>query len=136
MYNVSSARKIFGLIALFVFTDQIVKFAIRHFGGFYVCNKNLAFGIKIPDLLFWIFSAGVITVLIYLLYKKRFIYNTLCLMLILSGAFSNMIDRYYFGCVIDFIDLKFWPVFNLADVFITVGGIMIILEILKMKYKK
>ncbi|MEK7598152.1 MAG: signal peptidase II, partial [Patescibacteria group bacterium] len=47
---------------------------------------------------------------------------------ILSGALSNVIDRLYFGCVIDFIDLKFWPVFNLADVFITTGVILILLD--------
>jgi signal peptidase II len=49
-------------------------------------------------------------------------------MLILSGAVSNIIDRLYFGCVIDFIDLKIWPVFNLADSFIVLGVILILLK--------
>lgn len=66
------------------------------------------------------------------------------LILIMSGAFSNVIDRLYFGCVIDFIDLKFWPasiaiplsgiagwpVFNIADVYITVGAIILITKYL------
>jgi len=51
---------------------------------------------------------------------------SLGIILIAVGAISNIIDRIYFSCVIDFIDLRFWPVFNLADVYITVGGIMIL----------
>lgn len=39
----------------------------------------------------------------------------------LGGATGNLIDRLRYGSVIDFIDLRFWPVFNLADVAIVVG---------------
>ena len=38
-----------------------------------------------------------------------------------GGAVGNLADRFRLGYVIDFIDLKFWPVFNLADSFITIG---------------
>ena len=41
--------------------------------------------------------------------------------LILAGALGNLIDRLWFGHVIDFIDLRVWPVFNLADSAISVG---------------
>ena len=54
--------------------------------------------------------------------------------LILAGGFSNFADRIYFGCVIDFIDLKFWPIFNPADVFISIGGLVWIAEKLKIWY--
>ena len=47
------------------------------------------------------------------------------------GGISNIIDRIFFGCVIDFIDLKFWPVFNLADVFVTTGAIIILIQTIK-----
>jgi signal peptidase II len=47
---------------------------------------------------------------------------------ILGGALSNLIDRYRYGCVIDFIDIKIWPIFNLADIFITIGAIIVILR--------
>lgn len=50
--------------------------------------------------------------------------SVLPLILVLSGAISNIIDRLIYGCIIDFIDLKVWPVFNLADVFITLGVIL------------
>jgi signal peptidase II len=48
------------------------------------------------------------------------------IILIISGGLSNIADRIMSGCVIDFIDLKFWPVFNLADIYITIGGIIIL----------
>ena len=43
------------------------------------------------------------------------------LLLILLGAFSNLMDRINIGGVIDFIDLRIWPVFNLADMMIVAG---------------
>ena len=42
----------------------------------------------------------------------------------LGGATGNVIDRVWRGGVIDFIDLRFWPVFNLADAAIVAGGLL------------
>jgi len=162
------------LIATFIVlvsVDQISKYLIRHTGGFYVCNTNISFGIKINSSLFYIIWTAVILLVIYLLvnlkskapnYKqipntnyqnsknifRKFefiilnlfgIYNfefviskyKLGLILILSGAIGNLIDRLHFGCVVDFIDLKVWPVFNLADAYITIGAVIIIFSFLK-----
>lgn len=46
--------------------------------------------------------------------------------LVLGGAIGNLIDRVRVGYVIDFIDLRFWPVFNLADTAITVGALVLV----------
>ena len=47
--------------------------------------------------------------------------------LILSGALGNALDRLFRGPVVDFIDFHFWPVFNLADVWVTLGiGLLLI----------
>lgn len=62
--------------------------------------------------------------------------NIVPLVLILSGAVSNIIDRLYFGCVIDFIDLKIWPVFNIADSFIVIGVILVVISNFKFKILK
>ncbi len=51
--------------------------------------------------------------------------------LIIGGGVSNIIDRLIRGCVIDFIDLKVWPAFNLADTAITIGVGILILSLLK-----
>jgi len=136
------------LSALLIFADQLSKYLIRLSGGFYVCNPNIAFSIKIPLTLlviFWVFIIAFISFLIFnfqsfpperdsakaMAIFKKFSINkfsdlqTFGLLLILSGAVSNLADRMHFGCVVDFIDLKFWPVFNLADVFITAGVIIL-----------
>jgi len=132
-----------------IIIDQFSKYIVRHSGGFYICNPGIAFGIKIPEILFWIiYAIIIISIFCYFLKKYRFkitsksqiqkpkyfILYALYFILILSGAFSNLIDRLRYGCVIDFIDLKFWPVFNLADAFITIGGIMIVVKILNPKH--
>lgn len=53
--------------------------------------------------------------------------------LVLGGAVGNLIDRVRVGCVIDFIDLRFWPVFNLADAAITVGAIVLVYGVVRRK---
>lgn len=119
------------LLAAIILIDQSSKYLIRHFGGFFVCNKSIAFGIKIPEPLFWIFWIAIISLIIYSLLKKGAVKHALCLIFILAGAISNIIDRLTFGCVIDFIDLKFWPVFNLADSFIVIGSFILLAKYLK-----
>ena len=47
---------------------------------------------------------------------------------VLGGALGNLIDRLRFGYVVDFIDLRVWPVFNLGDSAITVGIALLMLE--------
>jgi len=50
---------------------------------------------------------------------------------VMGGALGNLIDRVRVGFVIDYIDVDFWPVFNIADIAITVGaGLLIISTIL------
>lgn len=116
--------------------DQILKYKIRFKSGFYICNKGIAWGIKLPQLLFWFLWTGIIFFLLVLIYrafqKKELVFSRyLAFALILSGAISNLIDKLAFGCVIDFIDLKFWPVFNLADVFIAAGTAILLVKYLK-----
>ena len=41
--------------------------------------------------------------------------------LVLGGSVSNLVDRVHLGAVTDFLDVGFWPAFNLADTFIVVG---------------
>lgn len=50
---------------------------------------------------------------------------------IIGGAVGNLIDRLIFGYVVDFLDFRVWPVFNVADSFITVGVVTFLLVSLK-----
>jgi len=55
------------------------------------------------------------------------------LALIVGGAVGNLIDRVRVGYVIDFLDLRVWPVFNLADSAITIGVALLMLHTLQRK---
>ena len=99
----------------------------------YVQNTGAAFGMMQGGNLILI----VITLLIvgYILksWKELCAYGPLVkwgLVFILGGALGNLYDRISLGFVVDFIDLQVWPVFNVADSFITVGGCMLALALL------
>ena len=49
------------------------------------------------------------------------------LLLLAAGAFGNGLDRLAHGYVVDFIHLTHWPIFNVADVYITVGAVLLVL---------
>jgi signal peptidase II len=60
--------------------------------------------------------------------------GVLSLGLVLGGAFGNLVDRLFRdgsgflgGAVIDFIDLQWWPIFNVADMAVSIGGVLLVL---------
>ena len=55
------------------------------------------------------------------------------LALIFGGSISNFLDRLLNGYVIDMIDIRFWPVFNIADSVIVIGVVILLYEILTEK---
>ena len=69
---------------------------------------------------------------LYLL-KKAEINKTICLTFCLFGAISNIIDRFKYGYVVDYFDLKYFTVFNLADTMIVCG--VFCLLIINFKYE-
>ena len=78
-------------------------------------------------LVFALFTAGII----WEFSKKRWPFTTFerwCIMAIYAGGVGNMIDRFRWGYVVDMIQLDFinFPVFNVADCFITCGGIALV----------
>jgi len=117
--------KLFFLFLILVSADQIIK----SISSFFVCNKNIAWSLPIAPTIFYLAWIIIISVLIYIFLKTKTYSQKIFLLLIFSGAVSNMIDRVRFGCVVDYIDLKFWPVFNLADVYITIGIILLLFVI-------
>ena len=124
------------LSALLILIDQFSKYLIRQAGGFYICNKGIAWGVHLPSFLILTISSALILYLCFLVLTSKFKIETYYpLIFILAGAISNMADRLRLGCIIDFIDLKFWPAFNLADVFIVLGVILLIIQNSNIKNK-
>lgn len=50
---------------------------------------------------------------------------------IVGGAVGNIVDRFHYGYVVDFIDVRWWPVFNVADSCISVGVVLLVLASLR-----
>jgi len=100
----------------------------------FVRNRGAAFGILKNQLPLFIFTALFAVVLIFLVISKkrqRPLILNISLGLILAGAIGNLIDRLFLGYVVDFIDFRIWPVFNVADSAITVGAVLLGWSILK-----
>ena len=86
-------------------------------------NSGAAFGLFNSLTWFYPIVAAVVAVFI-VAFGHRYapaIWQQIVLGAILGGAVSNAIDRVVFGHVTDFFDLRVWPVFNVADIAITLG---------------
>jgi len=84
----------------------------------YVQNTGIAFGLfQNANLLFGVLSALIIAgIVLYLPHiKKEGRAMHAAFGLLLGGALGNLIDRIYLGFVVDFLDFRVWPVFNVAD---------------------
>ena len=121
-----------------------VDFYIYSFLDFYlVWNSGIGFGLASmeADIYYHTLSAiiSIINVaLIYFLFKSKGVYSYL-LALIIGGSLGNLFDRIYYHAVPDFIDLHLgnyhWFVFNVADIFITLGIIGLLIVEIKKKEK-
>lgn len=144
------------IIISVVLIDQITKFWIARelflgesfpvikniFHLTLVHNTGIAFGLgKGNTTIFIIISLIAVWLLVYSLLKKEISgfgaasLARLSLSLILAGALGNLIDRLRFGYVIDFLDLRVWPVFNVADSAITIAAILLCTQIVFRKKK-
>ena len=117
-----------------------VDFYINSFLNFYlVWNTGVGFGLISMDAnTYYHFLTAIIVilniVLVIFLIKSRGIYTYL-LALIIGGSLGNGFDRIINGYVIDFIKLNYieFPIFNIADISINIGFILILLTIFKIK---
>ena len=128
------------LILFLVVLDQISKFyflgkniyIFKYFSINSTVNTGITFGIFKGYNILFIFIILLIIGLVIYLYKKDKKY-CLAYGLILAGAFGNLIDRVFRGFVVDFIDFRIWPIFNLADAFVTIGVLLLIYYLWKDK---
>jgi len=136
--------------SLIVLADQLSKFAVRAgmspaqslplipnvFHLTYVQNTGAAFGLmKGQQVLFIIFSILVMGWIIqmWVTHPPRDRIHLWSWSLIFGGALGNLIDRLRLGYVVDFLDLRVWPVFNIGDSAITIGVGLLMWASLKRK---
>ena len=154
-----SIKKNISLIIIFfsiILFDQLTKIiVIKNFQLYesmsifplfnltFVVNYGFAFGFlnnsSLNQIIVICVIFSIIAYFLYLLFKTQDQFFRFSLILVLSGAVGNFIDRVIHGFVIDFIDIYLgsyhWPAFNIADSSITLGFILIMFNILFLNKK-
>jgi len=148
-----------GWLAFILITDQLTKFVVDQsmplhhsipvidnlFSLTYIRNTGAAFGFlagsaaafRLPFLIvFSLVAIGFVVAMLRRLPARETGLIT-ALAFILGGAIGNLIDRFAYGEVIDFLDFYWsgyhWPAFNVADSFITVGVAITVFYLVKAK---
>lgn len=138
-------------IAILVFLDQFTKHLVvlhlkdqppyvlikQVFQLEYLENRGAAFGVLQNQRIFFYISVIVITIAVIWFYRhvpmeKKYLPLRICAVLILSGAFGNCIDRVRLNYVVDFFYFKLidFPIFNVADIYVTVAAFLLVILIL------
>ena len=104
----------------------------------HVHNFGAAFSLlnNYPGFLTLVAMVVVLLLVIFLSLPQQERLLRIALAIILGGALGNLLDRLRLGYVIDFLDFRIWPVFNLADMAIVVGGGLLVLAVMKMPQEK
>jgi len=145
-------------ILIIFFIDRISKFAIIHQTEKYgsinykinsflnfelIWNQGIAFGMfSLSNQTYYnllTLIIGIITIIILIFIIKTIGAEKYGFMMIFGGSLGNIFDRIYYSSVPDFIDIHYnnfhWFIFNVADIFITAGVLLLIyLEFFKKKY--
>tara|TARA_S200000501_G_scaffold353227_1_gene372844 strand:- start:346 stop:819 length:474 start_codon:yes stop_codon:yes gene_type:complete len=147
----------FFIIIFIFFLDRISKLLVINYadanGEMYknvtsfldinlIWNEGIAFGLfsfnnELYYNLLTIFILLIILIIVLLMFKSKG-FEKLCYIMIIGGSLGNIFDRIYYSAVPDFIDIYFnnfhWFIFNVADIFISIGVIILIsLEFFKKK---
>ncbi len=143
------------MAAIALIVDQIIKWSVATYmdigqripmiPGFIqltsIRNRGAAFGILQNQRLFFIVITAIVLVGIVVYLRKTYREQKLlssALALILAGALGNFVDRARNGEVVDMLEFTFinYPVFNVADVFIVTGVIMVMIDTIRQSVKE
>ena len=100
----------------------------------YIQNPGAAFGLFENQTLFFIAIAAFLLAFLAFAYKElaaQGIWVRYGMSLLAGGAVGNLLDRVRLGAVIDYLDLRIWPIFNLADIGICLGATLIVWGLLR-----
>ena len=133
LLDILSKYIVFNYIDLYQFIKITYFFDITH-----IHNFGVSFGLfagTIPSLVLIFIGLFVTAFVIYLYINSRDTIERWGLFIIICGAIGNIVDRSINGYVIDFLYLHinqyYWPAFNFADIYISLGIIMIIVNMVK-----
>ena len=137
LFDLLSKYIVFNYIDLYQFIKITYFFDITH-----IHNFGVSFGLfsgTIPSLVLILIGLLVTAFVMYLYIYSNDTLERWGLFIIICGAIANIVDRSINGYVIDFlyfhINQFYWPAFNFADIYISLGIIMIIVNMVKKFYK-
>jgi signal peptidase II len=115
---------IYGLVLSVIL--QIANFFIYK-NLFFSLNPNFIFGLVQGNILAAVIST--IILILFLIFLNK--YPGFGFSLVIGGLISNIVDRFFYGGTIDYFRIWIIPTFNLADVIIIIGIILIVLKIIR-----
>lgn len=117
------------LLSIFlVITDQLSKYWVVE-TNYFIKNDGIAFGLDLPMPVILTANIVLLAYVSYLFYEEfnlKSKISQVALAMIIGGGIGNLIDRLMQGYVVDFIFLWSYPAFNLADVYIAFGVLLIL----------
>ena len=138
------------IAALVVALDQISKWIVLavimdpprtisllpFFNLVLVWNRGVSFGLfgggSVPPWALVLLASGIVAMLLLWLRRAESAWGVVAIGLVIGGAIGNVIDRFAYGAVLDFLDLHVggyhWPAFNLADSAISIGIVLLLAE--------
>ena len=131
---------IIGIIIILI--DQLTKFLLLNknftiipnfLNITYTENRGGAFGIGTSTIITIISIIIIVGILIYIIHERKKNINYIPFILILAGSIGNLIDRICKGFVVDYIDINLfnYPAFNIADICIVLGVLIILIQMIK-----
>ena len=99
----------------------------------HVSNAGGAFGFTANPIFLALLNAGVLIILLLFYRRLASLALRTGLGLILGGGLGNLVDRVRMGYVTDFMDVRIWPIFNVADSAVVCGSIIILYLIFRGK---
>ena len=119
-------------------------FSSKFLNVYLIWNEGIAFGLfSFDDHYYYNSLSGIIVIvtliIFYFMIKTKGL-EKYCFIMIFGGSLGNIFDRFYYSAVPDFIDIHYqnfhWFIFNVADIFITLGVLLLIFLELFLKKKK
>ncbi len=145
--NIGKHRVFYAVLLFSILLDQAIKhivvakmplgYTIPLINGLFslthITNTGAAFGmLKGANGFFIVLSSVFIIAMYFYLLSRRTVpvFTQTAFAFIMGGALGNLLDRVLKGHVVDFFDLKFFSVFNTADVMINLGVALLVIEML------
>ena len=126
-------------VQLWMYQGESIPVASHFFYLTYILNPGAAFGLMAYKTTLFIAVTVVLLAGVAVGYRHIRAGSPLlryALGLIVGGALGNLADRLRYGQVVDFLDFRVWPVFNLADTAIVIGACLLVMELVKDRSKE